>query len=166
MKKIIIAIILLAIAGLSIFSYKKYIKEPKKVEFSTILGKEFVYTKDGLKTDITLTFSNDGIYGFGGVNRYFAGYKAEDDGRIRFSPIGSTLMAGPQEKMQKEREFFELLSNVNRIETYESKIVLSTLKDQKLIFVESNGKNKIETPETKIEEVDLSKEISEIKNKI
>ena len=165
MKKIIISIILLAVAGFSIFSYRKYATECKKVDFAEILNKEFIYFDKDKKTDITIAFSNDGIFGFGGVNRYFAGYKLGENGQIAFSPIGSTMMAGPQEKMELERQYFDLLNNVNKIETYKSKIVLLTKNNQKLIFKENTKKTNVKDdshevmgPKTKIENVELKKD--------
>ena len=164
MKKIIVAIVLLVVAGFSIFSYRKYSTRCKKVDFAEILNKEFTYVNNGKKTDINITFSQDGIYGFAGVNRYFAGYKLGENGQITFSPIGSTMMAGPQEKMEAERQYFELLNNVDKIETYKSKVVLLTKNNQKLKFIKSREKSnsreespEVMGPETKIDDVKLEK---------
>lgn len=110
-----------------------------KVDFSTILDTEYVYVDNGIKTDITLTFSNDGrIFGFAGVNRYFAGYKLENDDQLILSPIGSTMMAGPLEKMDLEKNYFDLLKEANKVKICKNQITLMTNNNQMLKFVKSD----------------------------
>ena len=139
MKKIILSILLLAVAGFSIFSFKKFPNKCLKADFSTIINKEYVYVDNGAETDITLTFSDDGrVFGFSGVNRYFAGYKLENDNKLELSPIGSTMMAGPAEKMDLERNYLNLLSMVNKIKVCKNKITLVLNNNQLLKFVKSN----------------------------
>lgn len=158
MKKIIIPIILIALALVAIFTYGKCIK-CKKIPFDTVLDKEYVYLNNEVKTNITLTFTKDGIFGFGGVNKYFAGYKVDDKDQIILSPIGSTMMAGSEEAMQLERQYFELLKDVNRVKVYKDKLVLMTSNDKKLKFVEikkdinNNNNSEIIGPEIKSETI-------------
>lgn len=137
MKKTIIASLLLILSLVSIFSYKTC-KDCKKMPFETAINKEYIYLNNGIKTNITLTFSENGIFGFGGVNRYFAGYKVENN-NIKFSPIGSTMMAGSEENMQLERRYFDLLNNVEKIKVFKSKIVLCTKNNKKMKFIENKA---------------------------
>lgn len=61
--------------------------------------------------EITLRFdgSNGRFGGSGGVNRYFGGYQATDGKLTLTGPIGSTMMAGPQDAMDQESRYFTLL---------------------------------------------------------
>ncbi len=139
MKKIVLPVLLLALAGFSIFSFRKFSNKCMKVDFSTILDSEYIYVDNNVKTDITLTFSKDGrIFGFGGVNRYFAGYKIENNDQLILSPIGSTMMAGPIEKMNLEKNYFDLLKEVNSVKACKNKLTLTTNNNQVLEFVKSD----------------------------
>ena len=169
MKKIILPLILLIVIVVAgVFSYFKFYK-CEKVDFSTIINKEFNYVDNEKVTKITIAFSKDGFFGFSGVNRYFAGYKIEGD-KITFSPIGSTMMAGPQERMEAERQYFELLNKVNGIEVYKNKIVLKTSDNNKLEFKEVHPNENMDdigttediAPETSEDQLDDDTKIDDI----
>lgn len=138
MKKVIIPILLLLIAIASMFIYQqKYGYKNKELDFSTALNKEYSYVKDEIKTPITIEFSQDRVYGFAGVNRYFAGYKVENKNELKLSPIGSTMMAGSEKDMKMEIEYLNLLNDANIIKVYPEKMEIITKNNQVMKFVEN-----------------------------
>lgn len=148
MKKVIIPILLLLVAIASMFVYQqKYGYKNKVLDFSTALNKEYSYVKDEIKTSITIEFSQDRVYGFAGVNRYFAGYKVENNNELKLSPIGSTMMAGPEKDMKMETEYLALLNNANIIKVYQDKMEIITKDNQTMKFIENK-----QEPETIEEE--------------
>ncbi|MDO5845163.1 MAG: META domain-containing protein, partial [Methanocorpusculum sp.] len=84
-------------------------------------------------TDVTLSISKDGSFnGYSYVNSYF-GNAVIGDGKIEFGEFASTLMAGPEEDMKKETEFFAALENVTGFKIADGKLVL-TDKDGKTVL--------------------------------
>ncbi len=67
--------------------------------------------------EITIRFDNGQFSGLAAVNRYFGSY-TDKDGKIKFSPAGSTMMAGPENLMKVEAQY---LNNLEQIETYQLK---------------------------------------------
>ena len=65
------------------------------------------------RTPLSLTFSEDRVYGNAGCNHWFATYQ-RDGQQIRFSNIGSTRKMCPELIMKQEQHFLELLSQVER----------------------------------------------------
>lgn len=152
-KKILlscVAVLVLVVAIVFLFKSNRICSMfTKELPFSTVVNKEYIYVGNDMENtmlpsdaegeNINITFSNDGVFGFGGVNRYFAGYKLTDDGKtIEFSPIGSTMMAGPEDRMKMESQYFATLNKVNRVKVYKTKLVLITPDGDELIFVENN----------------------------
>ena len=64
--------------------------------------------------NITVNFSDGKISGFSGVNSYFGGYKIKNNS-ILTAETAATLMAGPEELMKIELNFFDMLQNFPRI---------------------------------------------------
>ena len=64
--------------------------------------------------NITINFSDGKISGFSGVNSYFGGYKIKNNS-ILTAETAATLMAGPEELMKIELNFFDMLQNSPRI---------------------------------------------------
>lgn len=64
--------------------------------------------------NITVNFSDGKISGFSGVNSYFGGYKIKNNS-ILTAETAATLMAGPEELMKIELNFFDILQNSPRI---------------------------------------------------
>ena len=65
------------------------------------------------RTPLSLTFSEDRVYGNAGCNHWFATYQRNGQ-QIRFSNIGSTRKMCPELIMKQEQHFLELLSQVER----------------------------------------------------
>lgn len=102
--------------------------DDRKKEESRNENKEYTL----INSDITIMLDEEMIYGFAGVNRYFAQYKKEKD-NISIGNIGSTMMLGPEDAMQKEQEFLETLPKMKKINITEDKIILSG-DESELIF--------------------------------
>ena len=70
----------------------------------TITGKEYVSSTSTDTVKITINFAEENFFGFSGVNNYFGKYTLSGD-NMKLSHVGSTLMAGPREAMEKEFEY-------------------------------------------------------------
>jgi heat shock protein HslJ len=51
------------------------------------------------------------VAGFAGVNRLMGSFSLDEEG-LRFGPLATTLMAGPEDAMQRERRFLDVLDRV------------------------------------------------------
>lgn len=96
------------------------------------------WTLEG-NNNVTLEFTNGAFNGQAPVNLYFGSWYVTENG-ILFGAVGSTMMAGPEDQMTAETEFFAALNNVTGYKITEGKLVL-TDKDGKtlLTFVQSSN---------------------------
>lgn len=97
---------------------------------------EYKYISDTPNdVEINISFDNKEkrFYGNSGVNRYFGTYEQEGN-KLTFSPIGSTMMAGPLEVMKEEREYLNKLNNVEGFQVEGEELILETGNEEKLIF--------------------------------
>ena len=63
-----------------------------------------------------ITFEADGkIGGFASVNRFFGQLKIDSTGKLNLSPMGSTMMAGPENLMARERTFLAAFQKIDRL---------------------------------------------------
>lgn len=85
--------------------------------------------------EITIAFDTKEkrFYGTSGVNRYFGSYE-QDGSNISFSPVGTTMMAGPENLMKAEREYLGDLAKVNAFKIEDKDLILKTPNDGSLIF--------------------------------
>ncbi len=83
--------------------------------------------------NITIAFEGDRVYGFSGVNRYFGGAKIDGE-NIEVLNVASTMMAGPENRMQAESGYIKLLNEADKIEVKNDSIILLTKDNEKLIF--------------------------------
>ena len=95
-------------------------------------------------TNITINFSKDRINGHSAVNTYFGNYKIQNN--ILILPnVGSTEMAGPQELMDIERKFFDILQSSPKISYDKETLTLSNNKGEiwtfKVLTLEKNLHN-------------------------
>lgn len=65
------------------------------------------------RNPVSLTFSEDRVYGNAGCNHWFASYQL-DNQKIRFSEVGSTRKMCAEHIMKQEQHFLELLSKIER----------------------------------------------------
>lgn len=100
-------------------------------------GKEYKLTDASDNAEITIAFDKDGsrFYGQSAVNRYFGSYK-KDGNKLTLGPIGSTMMAGPENMMKAESAYLQFLPEVVSYKLDGKKLVLSDAKGKKLVFEE------------------------------
>ncbi|MBI1376386.1 MAG: META domain-containing protein [Frankiales bacterium] len=107
----------------------------------TLVGRTFRIVEAGgvpaLETPTAeLTFDADGrVTGRATVNRVF-GPCTMDAGTVRFGPLGTTLMAGPQEAMDQERRVLEALRGELSVSVdADDRVALSSGGDVVLVLV-------------------------------
>lgn len=129
MKKIFLALTLLFVfAGCTSISANKTAE--------TLVGKEYVLSTSTNEVKITINFAEENFFGFSGVNNYFGKYTVSGD-NIKLSHVGSTLMAGPREAMEKEFEYITALDKVEKYQISKNTLVLTTSTGEQLIFTQN-----------------------------
>ena len=74
---------------------------------------------------VTLNLTADGSFnGQAPVNLYFGSYTETENG-ITFGAVGSTMMAGPEDQMNAESEFFAALGNVAGYKVVDGRLFLT-----------------------------------------
>ena len=81
----------------------------------------------------TIEFSDKGIVGFTGVNRFFGNYSQGGD-KLFDERIGATRRAGPPERMKLEADYLKALQAVTKHRTAEGQLILEDDNETKLIF--------------------------------
>ena len=104
-----------------------------KNDIKSIEKQEFLLTNMYKDANITIAFEGDRVYGFSGVNRYFGGAKIDGE-NIEVLNVASTMMAGPENRMQAESGYIKLLNESDKIEVKNDSIILLTKDNEKLIF--------------------------------
>lgn len=84
----------------------------KQWQLKTLNGKEITYKEDEQTVYFILTAKENNINGFSGCNRFFGSYTLEEGNRIRFSKLGSTMMACLDENFN-EREFLDIFDKAD-----------------------------------------------------
>ena len=84
------------------------------------------WTLEG-NNDVTLKFTNGAFNGQAPVNLYFGSWYVTENG-ILFGATGTTTMAGPEDQMTAETEFFAALNNVTGYKIAEGKLVEAALE--------------------------------------
>ena len=104
--RILLSLTALAVAGCSV--------EPLSLQNDVTYIAEWIGSEPVVgRTPVSLTFSEDRVYGNAGCNHWFASYQ-RDGQQIRFSDIGSTRKLCPELIMEQEQRFLELLSRIER----------------------------------------------------
>lgn len=84
--------------------------------------------------EVTINFSEGRLAGKGGVNNYSASYELEGD-RLTVSPqIITTMMAGPEEAMDKEAQYLSDLAKAEKAEITDGRLVITLTDGTQLIF--------------------------------
>lgn len=107
--------------------------EEKKVAVAEKEPQEYHLTNKYQNADITIAFDDGKVFGFSGVNRYFGGVSIDGE-NINIGNVASTMMAGPQDKMDAEMNYLQLLSDAKKIKMEDNKIIIITKDNEELIF--------------------------------
>lgn len=103
--------------------------DPQKLKGNTYV------TKSG-NTEITLTFAPADMRVNGhALNIYNASYTANGD-NIKFGDMLSTMMAGPEEEMVAEQEYFHFMSTVEKYNLNGNTLILHGENGQEIIFTQ------------------------------
>ena len=117
---------------------KELVFKEKDITYADLYGREFILENKYTNIGITIGFDTNRIYGFSGVNRYFAGYTLTNGNSIAIGALGSTMMAGPEENMNSERDFTALLSEASNITLSITNLEITTKSGEKLIFKDNS----------------------------
>lgn len=127
MKKFIIA--LLTLSSLMLISCSK--TDNLENTLSQINQKTFVMASPYKNTEISITFNNDKISGYSGVNRYMGSFEIVNKGKpneyIAFGDVASTKMAGPKENMDIEKDFYDNLKASKSIKLKGDKLLIGNM---------------------------------------
>jgi heat shock protein HslJ len=75
--------------------------------------------------EVTIAFVEGRVAGTGGCNRYFASIEEGSAGMVTLGPVGSTMMACPDEAMALERTYLERLGKVTQYGYRDGELALS-----------------------------------------
>lgn len=91
---------------------------------SQIKGNDYILLDAPEGMEISLSFDAEAPKFYGqAVNRYFGNYELNGD-KIKFSAIGSTMMAAPESMMKAETEYFKNLGNIETVSFEDGNLVL------------------------------------------
>lgn len=140
MKKNIFALFLIGLTActttsqLPEFQTKQEIKLINKMD---LVGKKFIIEDEKFNSKITLGFSEDRVYGFTGVNRYFGLYKLIDN-KLIIDTIGSTKMAGSNSEIIEEVKFLTLIKDNKKVTLKDNYLILLSNQDIEIKFRDPN----------------------------
>jgi copper homeostasis protein (lipoprotein) len=70
---------------------------------------------DGTEPHLVFDLEESRVAGSGGVNRVMGAFALAED-ELEFGPLATTLMAGPEDAMRRERDFLDALARVTSYE--------------------------------------------------
>jgi heat shock protein HslJ len=76
-----------------------------------LAGQPVDVREDELAPSLVLDLEESRVAGSGGVSRLMGSFALSED-ELRFGPLATTMMAGPEAAMQREREFLAALERV------------------------------------------------------
>ena len=83
---------------------------------------------------VSLEIQEDGKFaGQAPVNRYFGQVDTQQK-TFKTGPVGATMMAGPPELMDAERDFFAVINDVKSVDVKAGKLTLSGPDSKQLVF--------------------------------
>ena len=99
-------------------------------------GKSYQLLEAQNNAKVILEFAQDENRYFGSiVNRYFGTYEL-DGNKIKFGPAGVTMMMGPEDQMEAEQNYLQILPRIVSYKMSGSNLVLVTNNGQELGFKE------------------------------
>lgn len=94
------------------------------VDQNKIPNGEYVMIEAPENAEITLTIDQNKFSGLAAINRYFGNFQT-DGTAVKFSPVGSTMMAGPENLMAVEYQYLQDLEKITQWSFQDNKLVLS-----------------------------------------
>lgn len=108
-----------------------------------LVNREFIVETETYKDKkITIGFSKDRVYGFGGVNRYFGTYKIVNN-KLIIENFGTTKMAGKKDDELAELAFLTALKDNKEIKLEEPYLILNSNQDFNFKFRDKNYKEEM-----------------------
>ncbi len=107
-------------------------------EKDSVVGNTYTLVSPYMDSQIHISFEKDRVFGFSGVNNFFGNYSLKKD-VIKLGPLGSTLMAGPMDQMEKETYILSVLNNAKKI-IFEKNNIIITSEDNKTLTFKFNKK--------------------------
>lgn len=108
-----------------------------------LVNREFIVETETYKDKkITIGFSKDRVYGFGGVNRYFGTYKVVNN-KLIIENFGTTKMAGKKDDELAELAFLTALKDNKEIKLEEPYLILNSNQDFNFKFRDKNYKEEM-----------------------
>ena len=95
----------------------------KKWKLVEMNGREVTNAVGDRDYFIQLDNEENRMYGFAGCNNFFGNYELKEGLRVKFSEIGSTMMACPN--MNTEKELFQILETVDNYRVYKNFLELN-----------------------------------------
>ena len=132
-KKVLIFIVMA-----SMFMGCRSALDPKKdvVGKTYILEEKITLGEEDNEIIVSLNFEQDRLNGRF-LNNYNSSYKIEGN-IITISPMATTLMAGPEDLMKKETQYFADLTSANKISVDGDILTITTTQGKELVFKKSN----------------------------
>ena len=113
-----------------------FVEKIKSTLEEKMAGKTFVLEDSLANHEITIKFFDGVVKGTSGVNVYGTSYELEGD-KLTISPqIMTTMMAGPENAMNKEREYLIDLPKAEKAEYLDEKLIITLEDGKQLIFKE------------------------------
>ncbi len=77
-----------------------------------LVGKSLEPSGDGREPSLVFDLEESRVSGSAGVNRLMGTFVLAE-GELRFGPLATTLMAGPEDAMEREHAFLDALARVD-----------------------------------------------------
>ncbi len=87
-------------------------------------------------TTITISFAPDVMRVNGQVVNLYNGQYTADGNKITFGPIASTMMMGPADAMETERDYFQFLETVDCYDLDGGKLTLKNPDGKEIVFTQ------------------------------
>lgn len=107
---------------------------------SVLSGKNFILLENNKPTEISISFKGNGVNGNSGLNSFFGEYSVKGD-KITWVRMGTTLLAGPPELMDKESNFMGKLGMVDTFSLKKDILTFKLKNGETMVFKEMKGKN-------------------------
>ena len=102
---------------------------------AALKGRNFYVVENG--TPVTITFDETENRVGGRIVNIYNGTYEIDGNHIKFGPMATTMMMGPAEAMQTEREYLQFLDTVETYKLKKDQLTLKGADGREVVFVET-----------------------------